>query len=889
MDIANITHENFTGVLSAAKAGSQEPLPNMLITKAGFDREEVELYNFSVSCIVTSSETPNKHEVIATAANLRILDENDNTLISSSDGTSDVTVYISLSDIKYHLEPGKRLVPRDHSELLARDNDTVDVNNFKIYNLNDTKRLLELDFTQHQIATEGSMNYTALIPKLKLSEHVQGLSPWEGDYCVAAVINDSTVAIPEKRDQDLKYTICVSWGQKPSSPRPESQSTDYLLSRLSNHVDQARMPRSTQRLAPVLSPFPDLVTDVSDTIAGLEFSIVYTMAYAFEEDLESNSAEPGTTMIASADYNEIFDVTPHMGIIYLMHPELIQNSSFQSFQLQLLCNSSLIPSFTTNITITLESPVTSETLCDDELCSVHADSKSCEQSCGYGSPGKCFWRQKPGFNNSLSNDDVTDQPVDIAQYPTCSPHLGTCPDGKCDEMEQLFPHLCPQDCATKLLGFGRLLEHSNGRFYGINGEFCKGVGTCQDPTICSCAHLPNPVLESPLSSLPKPTNIVSSRTAVGMDCGFNCVMIYLAVSLIGVFIMLVTIYVLRQRKERKRKARSLNQSVMMTAAGIEIGGGYGDNTGNGTLISNAEYGPGGMNHAVLMVSDDQFEANQIVQVDIKWEIHRDDLTLEHVLGEGQFGRVLKGKLRGHSGGGHTPVAVKMLKVDAAEGSKSLWQEFMAEFSLLKQVDHPNVIKLLGACTTTGGPPYIVMEYAEYGALRSFLRKCRRVEKINGSHSALHWDNPDSSVSPASDPLNVEYVVTPREVLGFSWQIAKGMAYLSDMKMVHRDLAARNILLTRTKACKISDFGLTRDIYVDDAYQKKSKDRVPVKWLAPECLADELYTTKSDVWAFGVLVWELTTLEHLHILESQLNNCTLFLIRDIECTNLKTAL
>lgn len=70
-----------------------------------------------------------------------------------------------------------------------------------------------------------------------------------------------------------------------------------------------------------------------------------------------------------------------------------------------------------------------------------------------------------------------------------------------------------------------------------------------------------------------------------------------------------------------------------------------------------------------------------------------------------------------SPGGHIPVAVKMLKVDATEGSKSLWQEFMAEFSLLKQVDHPNVIKLLGACTTTGGPPYLVMEYAEYGALR----------------------------------------------------------------------------------------------------------------------------------------------------------------------------
>ncbi|XP_036329877.1 proto-oncogene tyrosine-protein kinase receptor Ret-like [Rhagoletis pomonella] len=78
-------------------------------------------------------------------------------------------------------------------------------------------------------------------------------------------------------------------------------------------------------------------------------------------------------------------------------------------------------------------------------------------------------------------------------------------------------------------------------------------------------------------------------------------------------------------------------------------------------------------------------------------------------------------------------------------------------------------------------------------------------------------------------------------------------------LVHRDLAARNVLLADGKICKISDFGLTRDVYEDDAYLKRSRDRVPVKWMAPESLADHVYTTKSDVWAFGVLCWELITL------------------------------
>ncbi|KAK9505358.1 hypothetical protein O3M35_009438 [Rhynocoris fuscipes] len=188
------------------------------------------------------------------------------------------------------------------------------------------------------------------------------------------------------------------------------------------------------------------------------------------------------------------------------------------------------------------------------------------------------------------------------------------------------------------------------------------------------------------------------------------------------------------------------------------------------------------------------------------------------------------------------VAVKTLKDNA---SPSELNDLMSEYHLLKEVCHPNVIKLLGACTTPGAPVYIIIEYCALGSLRAYLRRCRHLktnsELLNG------------------ETLQIKNEIEPKDIISFAWQISKGMAYLAEMKLVHRDLAARNILLASGKVCKISDFGLTRDVYEDDTYLKKSRGRVPVKWMALESLADHVYTSKSDVWSFGVVLWELVTL------------------------------
>ncbi|XP_065332211.1 proto-oncogene tyrosine-protein kinase receptor Ret isoform X2 [Cloeon dipterum] len=182
----------------------------------------------------------------------------------------------------------------------------------------------------------------------------------------------------------------------------------------------------------------------------------------------------------------------------------------------------------------------------------------------------------------------------------------------------------------------------------------------------------------------------------------------------------------------------------------------------------------------------------------------------------------------------TTVAVKALKAGA--GNTEL-NDLLTEYELLKEVSHPNIIRLLGACTCSDGQIFIIIEYADKGSLRGYLRGCRR-----GGRQALERER-----------------LSLKTLISYAWQISKGMEYLSEMKMVHRDLAARNILLTSKGVCKVSDFGLSRDVYEDDTYLKQSRGKVPVKWMALESLSDQVYTSKSDVWSYGVLIWELLTL------------------------------
>uniref|UniRef100_A0A663DJW8 Fibroblast growth factor receptor n=1 Tax=Aquila chrysaetos chrysaetos TaxID=223781 RepID=A0A663DJW8_AQUCH len=229
--------------------------------------------------------------------------------------------------------------------------------------------------------------------------------------------------------------------------------------------------------------------------------------------------------------------------------------------------------------------------------------------------------------------------------------------------------------------------------------------------------------------------------------------------------------------------------------------------------------------------------------DPKWELARSRLTLGKPLGEGCFGQVVMAEAIGidkDKPNKAITVAVKMLKDDATDKDLS---DLVSEMEMMKMIGkHKNIINLLGACTQDG-PLYVLVEYASKGNLREYLR-ARRPPGMDYSF--------DTCKLP-------EEQLTFKDLVSCAYQVARGMEYLASQKCIHRDLAARNVLVTEDNVMKIADFGLARDVHNIDYYKKTTNGRLPVKWMAPEALFDRVYTHQSDVWSFGVLLWEIFTL------------------------------
>uniref|UniRef100_A0A8D0GXK7 Tyrosine-protein kinase receptor n=1 Tax=Sphenodon punctatus TaxID=8508 RepID=A0A8D0GXK7_SPHPU len=233
-------------------------------------------------------------------------------------------------------------------------------------------------------------------------------------------------------------------------------------------------------------------------------------------------------------------------------------------------------------------------------------------------------------------------------------------------------------------------------------------------------------------------------------------------------------------------------------------------------------------------SNPEYLSASDVYVPDEWEVPRDKISLLRELGQGSFGMVYEGFAKDIvKGEPDTRVAVKTVNESASLRERI---EFLNEASVMKGFNCHHVVRLLGV-VSKGQPTLVVMELMAHGDLKSYLRSLR----------------PDSENNPGRPPP------TLREIIQMAAEIADGMAYLNAKKFVHRDLAARNCMVSEDFTVKIGDFGMTRDIYETDYYRKGGKGLLPVRWMAPESLKDGVFTAFSDVWSFGVVLWEISSL------------------------------
>ncbi|KNC29388.1 hypothetical protein FF38_06598 [Lucilia cuprina] len=526
------------------------------------------------------------------------------------------------------------------------------------------------------------------------------------------------------------------------------------------------------------------------------------------------------------DRSKAFAITSVAGIIYVKNTTALENAPEIVYFLNVSWHDTHQRSFVINVHLVNGRP--DNTTCDHKVksrsqtCAQIKYASQCVRFCGLATNGSsCVWRgSSAGFFGR--------------NYKSCVPNPEFCPDNICDPLEELNTAACPQDCtpSNKIMGPHSTNENRRGILSA------SGTCTCEDNGKCSCAPLddeePKPKrkrkndtrsensadkLEGPIYNLntqkPDKGPLEEMLNLAGWECDNTCIIVAITCPMIFITLIICLILTKRSFKKRSFSKESVTNKKKDHLSDCDIK--------NGDLP--------------LMQLENSFKFDSSI-ADTKWEFPPESLVLDCILGEGEFGKVMKGYATDIAQRpGVTTVAVKMLK----KGANSVeYMALVSEFQLLQEVSHPNVIKLLGACTK-GDAPMIIIEYARYGSLRSYLRLSRKIESAGCEFA--------DGVEP----------VTVRNILSFALQICKGMTYLTEIKLVHRDLAARNVLLAEGKICKISDFGLTRDVYEDDAYLKRSRDRVPVKWMAPESLADHVYTTKSDVWAFGVLCWELITL------------------------------
>lgn len=208
----------------------------------------------------------------------------------------------------------------------------------------------------------------------------------------------------------------------------------------------------------------------------------------------------------------------------------------------------------------------------------------------------------------------------------------------------------------------------------------------------------------------------------------------------------------------------------------------------------------------------------------EWEIKRENLTIGERIGSGCFAEVHRGTLLDSKINQVVDCAIKFCGSDHQNR-----QRLLKEANMLKSINTTHIVKLLGVITKEN-PAYLILEYMDNGDLKEYLRSFKQSE--------------------------IKSYITTERFYRIAAEIADGMLWLSEHKYIHRDLAARNCLISKDNVIKISDLGLSKDIYQNPVYREKCKSLLPIRWMSPESLKDGSSTTKSDVWSYGVVIWEM---------------------------------
>ncbi|KAM9641851.1 muscle, skeletal receptor tyrosine-protein kinase isoform 3-T3 [Trichechus inunguis] len=344
-----------------------------------------------------------------------------------------------------------------------------------------------------------------------------------------------------------------------------------------------------------------------------------------------------------------------------------------------------------------------------------------------------------------------------------------------------------------------------------------------DPMACTrLPYLAFPPMPSSKPSVDIPNLPSSSSSSFSVSPTYSMTVIISIMSSFAIFALLTitTLYCCRRRKKWKLKKRE-SAAVTLTTLPSEL------------LLDRLHPNP--MYQRMPLLLNPKL---------LSLEYPRNNIEYVRDIGEGAFGRVFQARAPGLLPyEPYTMVAVKMLKEEA---SADMQADFQREAALMAEFDNPNIVKLLGVCAV-GKPMCLLFEYMAYGDLNEFLRSMSPHTVCTLSHSDLSTAQVSS---PGPPPLSCA------EQLCIARQVASGMAYLSERKFVHRDLATRNCLVGENMVVKIADFGLSRNIYSADYYKANENDAIPIRWMPPESIFYNRYTTESDVWAYGVVLWEI---------------------------------